>query len=172
MTTDKNKLSNTDKHLKFHPLKTLSKRIHYKKCSKCKQVFPRTIEFFRWRSDRNEFRASCRFCDKQHYKDNRKTYLARNNRWHLNFKKKILRHYSPDLKCQMCGFDDIRALSLDHIDGGGNEHRRQIDVHSGAMFYRWIRDNNFPEGYQVLCMNCQFIKKKTHKEFYGGNDID
>ncbi len=56
--------------------------------------------------------------------------------------------------CVLCGFEDVRALSIDHINGGGTEHRRQIHKN----MYRWLVDNNYPKGYQTLCMNCQFIK--------------
>jgi hypothetical protein len=69
----------------------------------------------------------------------------------------VLKHYSPELKCQRCGFADIRALTIDHVHGGGNKHRKELGG-SGRLYY-WLKKNNYPEGYQVLCMNCQFIKE-------------
>lgn len=75
-------------------------------------------------------------------------------------KELLLRHYgNGELKCVNCGFDNIKALSLDHINGGGNKHRRDTDNKGGEKFYTWLIKNNFPEGYQTLCMNCQFIKR-------------
>ena len=65
----------------------------------------------------------------------------------------VLSHYSPDLRCS-CGYSDIRALTLDHIDGGGRKHLAAINVKGGAQFYRWVRREKYPAGLQVLCYNC------------------
>ena len=79
---------------------------------------------------------------------------------------KILAHYSNNsMACAHCGFKDIRALSIDHINGGGNQHRKTTPGCKGTGFYYWLRRNNYPEGYQVLCMNCQFIKRAENKEY-------
>jgi len=29
----------------------------------------------------------------------------------------------------------------------------------GSRFYYWLRRQGYPEGYQTLCMNCQWIKR-------------
>ena len=73
-------------------------------------------------------------------------------------KQEVLEHYGTICPC---GFSDQRALSIDHINGKGTKHRRQIGA---SRFYIWLRKNNFPDGYQVLCMNCQFIKRYTNNE--------
>ena len=86
-------------------------------------------------------------------------------KWYLNKKLDILSHYSNGtMKCAHCGFDDIRALSIDHINGGGAPHRRK----TGNDVYCWLKRNGFPEGYQVLCMNCQLIKRQVNRECYIG----
>ena len=79
-------------------------------------------------------------------------------------KIKVFQAYSPDLTCQHCGFTDLRALSIDHIKGGGTQDRK---IRSGYALYRWLIKNNFPEGFQVLCMNCQFIKRVENNEAQG-----
>jgi glucan-binding YG repeat protein len=77
-----------------------------------------------------------------------------------------LKHYSGGtMSCARCGFDDIRAISLDHVNGDGAAHRRQFKD-SWAVF-RWIKKNGYPEGFQVLCMNCQFIKRHENNEMPG-----
>lgn len=63
-------------------------------------------------------------------------------------------------ECRGCGFDDIRALQVDHIKGGGTREIREIGNHK---IYRKIRDVG-PEGYQLLCANCNFIKRKENGE--------
>lgn len=80
----------------------------------------------------------------------------------LDFKASILTHYGKGkCACIRCGFTDIRALSIDHIEGNGAEHRKTLKGGSQKL-YRWLFDNDFPEGYQTLCLNCQFIKSYGH----------
>jgi len=60
-------------------------------------------------------------------------------------------------KCACCGEETKAFLSIDHIDGGGNKHRREIG--RGPNLMHWLKARHFPSGFQVLCMNCQFGKK-------------
>lgn len=54
-------------------------------------------------------------------------------------------------KCSCCGEADFRFLTVDHINNDGAEHRRQI---SGSRIYNYLKKNNFPGGFQILCWNC------------------
>ncbi|KKN71801.1 hypothetical protein LCGC14_0416550, partial [marine sediment metagenome] len=82
----------------------------------------------------------------------RRNELNRKRRQAL--KIEVLTHYSNGkCACVRCGFDDLMALSIDHIEGGGAKHRREI---RGLTIYYWLTLQGFPSGYQVLCMNCQF----------------
>jgi len=78
-------------------------------------------------------------------------------------KHEVLLHYSKvgseQPNCVVCGFSDIRALSIDHINNNGAEERRRMMIKSGHIFYRFLRKNGYPSGYQTLCMNCQSIKQ-------------
>jgi len=76
-------------------------------------------------------------------------------------KEAVLARYSCGevAVCVKCGFSDIRALSIDHVNGGGTKHRRELKGGYGRMMYVWLRRNGYPSGYQTLCMNCQFIKR-------------
>ena len=79
-------------------------------------------------------------------------------------KVEVLTHYSNSkLACVICGESRLACLSIDHINGGGSQHRRELKKRSQG-FYRWLRNENYPEGYQTLCMNCQFIKKIENEE--------
>jgi len=62
-------------------------------------------------------------------------------------------------KCACCGETEIMFLSIDHIDGNGSEHRRQIaEGHNSNNFYLWLRKHGYPAGFQVLCQNCNVGK--------------
>lgn len=56
--------------------------------------------------------------------------------------------------CACCGESRPLFLSLDHIEGNGNKHRKETGTAGGQKFYRHLRGLGYPPGYQVLCMNC------------------
>jgi hypothetical protein len=84
---------------------------------------------------------------------------------HMKNKIIILQIYSNgNMVCKNCGFDDIDALTIDHINNNGNKHRKEIrSKNANKDFYDWLIRNDFPEGFQVLCMNCNFIKRQTKR---------
>jgi hypothetical protein len=53
------------------------------------------------------------------------------------------------------------ALTIDHVMGGGGRERAKTRYWN---FYKWLARRGFPDGYQVLCMNCQMIKKIVNNE--------
>lgn len=58
--------------------------------------------------------------------------------------------------CVCCGIDDPLVLNIDHINNNGSSERKTIG--EGIDFYRWLRRSGYPEGYQVLCYNCNCSK--------------
>src|SRR3990167_6345931 len=61
-------------------------------------------------------------------------------------------------KCACCNEADIKFLTIDHIDGNGNKHRKELNLGGGRSFYYWLRRNGYPKGYRVLCMNCNWAR--------------
>ncbi len=117
---------------------------------------------------------------KEHYaknKDKWKVYYANRNADPERFSKyskynkelyrkrkfEILSHYSNSEQpfCKFCGFKDMRALQLDHINDDGANDRRANG--SGNRFFLYLLRNKFPEGYQVLCANCNQIKEMDRR---------
>lgn len=93
----------------------------------------------------------------------REAQKQRHRRYNERQKQTVVEHYSQGtMLCCSCGFSDIRALTIDHIDGGGLSHLGQIGK---GNLYPWLIKNDFPEGYQVLCMNCNWIKRHENREF-------
>ncbi len=97
-----------------------------------------------------------------------KANRVRANAWGAAAKQRlrleVFARYSEDNNCVCCGFDDPRSLSIDHINDNGADHRRSIGLagRGGYDFYRWLKQNGYPDGFQVLCSNCQF-KKRAEK---------
>lgn len=85
-----------------------------------------------------------------------KAYLRRYNRL---CKHKVMAHYSEasEPQCARCGIADLDVLCIDHINGGGKQHRKEVG--HGILFYRWLVKNDYPLGYQVLCFNCNMKKR-------------
>ena len=101
------------------------------------------------------------------YLNHKDEIKAKRLAYRIEIKRNVFDHYSNgEIKCCRCGFTDIRALSIDHINGGGTNHRKVLN-RSGESFYRWLKMNNYPEGFQVLCMNCQWLKKAEKREYRG-----
>lgn len=91
--------------------------------------------------------------------DKHRGYVKKNR---IKTKLQVIQYYSPELKCIRCGFNNIKALSIDHINGDGRKHRELVG--EGSTFYRWLKNNSFPSGFQVLCMNCNWIKRRENNE--------
>lgn len=84
----------------------------------------------------------------------RERQYTRNNLWHK--RQEILFYYSNGcMKCELCNEEDLDVLTIDHINGGGKRHRCNLRL-DGTELYRWLLKNNFPEGYRVLCRNCNW----------------
>lgn len=144
-----------------------------KKCSKC-NIEKSIDEFGRCRGKPAYRCLKChREYNKQHKRNKEKDrqsqqryYLKKKHDPHFRARRcraekekqkrlrlSILIHYGGDPpKCDCCGDSNVEFLTVDHIDGGGNEHRRIIG--GSGRLYQWIKNNGFPEGYRILCCNC------------------
>lgn len=99
---------------------------------------------------------------------NREHVREENRKERERLKMEVLGRYSSNkICCAYCGFEDTRALQIDHIDNNGAEERREKlgnRTCAGTTFYRWIRRQNYPCGYQVLCANCNIIKLREFEK--------
>ena len=101
------------------------------------------------------------------HKETRRSHTPRYFReWRKKLKYEIMSHYSEGTpKCKVCGENRIACLSIDHIYGGGEKAIRDFKL-GGGKFYSWIKKNNYPKDLQVLCMNCQFVKRVENRECF------
>lgn len=83
---------------------------------------------------------------------NRERNLKKQKEYHWKIKLEVLNKYSKNtMQCECCGVKEVKFLTIDHINGGGTKHRTQIKHH---RIHIWLKMNDFPEGYRVLCHNC------------------
>lgn len=69
------------------------------------------------------------------------------------------------LKCAKCDFSDIRALQIDHINGGGNKERKELGIRKYYNKLLALPDEELFKSYQVLCANCNAIKQREKEEY-------
>lgn len=112
---------------------------------------------------------------REYWKNNPEKYKTHKEKMKLNMRKKykagcnrhykqkirlqVLTHYGGNPpKCACCGETIVIFLVIDHINNDGAKQRKSVA--SGSQMYYWLRKNNFPEGYQVLCRNCNWAKSQ------------
>lgn len=135
-----------------------------KKCSGCKQT--KSILQFSRNPKMHDGRAN--WCKNCHHEDKKRRYNEKpdyykevSTRKRLKLRTEVLTHYSNGTpKCACCGIAEIKFLCIDHINGGGNAHRKTLP--RGHYIYQWLKNEKYPEGFQVLCHNCNMAKG-----FYG-----
>lgn len=95
-------------------------------------------------------------------------YISKNrdkhNEWKIKAKNKLklevfVYYGQGQLKCNFCDEFELNMLTIDHVNGNGNKHREKEGIKTGYSTYQWLKKNNYPDGFQVLCWNCQFKKK-------------
>lgn len=57
--------------------------------------------------------------------------------------------------CARCGEASVQCLTIDHVNNDGAQHRKTF---TPGKINRWLRLNNYPKGFQVLCRNCNWLK--------------
>lgn len=138
--------------------KNREKRSEYHKQWRLKHKEQRKAYAKRWRQEhREQWLANKR----QWWQNHREQARITNRAWRNRLKLEVLAHYGGGkVACVRCEFTDARALSIDHIDGKGQLHRKVVPAKD---LYWWLRKNGCPKGYQTLCMNCQFIKREEDR---------
>jgi len=137
-----------------------------KRCTKCK-INKSFDEFSKKRGYKDGHCTWCKLCCRKYQQNNRERFRQAKKKYNRKLKRVVLNYYGN--KCICCGEQIIQFLTIDHINGNGCRHRKKLGVSSGSDFYKWLIDNNFPGGFQILCFNCNCGKSVNggicpHKE--------
>jgi hypothetical protein len=120
-----------------------------RRCEKCDKTFT-TKDFRRGRI--------CRLCInenyRQYYAANTPSENTRSKQYKDDLRNKVLCYYGH--KCNCCGEAHKDFLAIDHIHNDGAAHRQKVKA--GEAMYLWLLKNNFPDGFQLLCHNCNWSK--------------
>jgi len=133
-----------------------------RKCQECldKQSARKRKRSAEWRSRVKE--RICPTCGKPCDDGNKMCSRCRNsrNRSIKRFRKKVVDKYGG--KCSCCGESEYSVLQIHHVGGGGGRHRRSIGLEGGGyMFCLWLKKNNYPSGYEILCANCHTSRHRN-----------
>lgn len=85
--------------------------------------------------------------------EQKRAKVAKNKEYRKKIRIDTLQHYGG--KCACCNEKNIEFLCFDHINNNGAEHRKNMVDKSIAP---WLKRNNYPDGFQVLCHNCNISK--------------
>lgn len=80
-------------------------------------------------------------------------YKERHKQIQKNYKDKVRKqlHDAYGNKCACCSESTPEFLELDHINGGGNQHRKK----EKRDLYSVAREEGYPKDkYRLLCSNC------------------
>lgn len=163
-----------------------------KKCAGCDVIKP-IEQFEKFRRGKRTELAKCEHCrevGRQWYLENRTKIITNVSVWQK--KNKLARvsymaNYMAALRedvfiklghvCARCGFSDKRALQIDHVNGDGFLELRGGGRTSGYSYLKRVLADRSGR-YQILCANCNWIKRheqgeQPHKRIinYGGEDM-
>ena len=111
----------------------------------------------------------CVKCSGIQHRKTKEDKLKRANSW----RKKMMDEYKSKAFnklgyfCNICGFNDKRALQIDHVNEDGNKERKFSENY---MKYKKVFEDKKGR-YQVLCANCNFIKS-YHRIVKGLQEVD
>jgi len=135
-------------------------------CSKCKIQRSLTDFYKNGKYKHSECKECKRLREKVRYAQNPQKIYARtqayikNNpekqrQWQRDYTKrqraKVLEYYGKSCAC--CKENNVEFLAIDHINGGGTKHLKELGIRGGS-FYLWLIKNNFPPEFRTLCHNC------------------
>ena len=140
--------------------------------------YGKTDKYKAWRRDRYQKRLDEMRAEKNRYHKRarerakidtdfatrrRRILLRACNDYRERMRLRVIEHYSNGTNtCRLCGYNNIEALCIDHINDDGASHRKTIGC-DGAQVYCWLVKQQFPSGFQVLCHNCNWIKEKHRR---------
>ncbi|GAC1529546.1 MAG: hypothetical protein NVS3B1_21330 [Marmoricola sp.] len=118
-----------------------------KKCTKCQTVKP--LEDFHLLKTMRDGRASwCKACAG-----------ASANRLMREMRERVVRELGGVCVAEGCGITDVRILTIDHVGGGGNVHRK---TSGGYPYYKAMLADL--DSFQVLCWNHNHLKRLDQGE--------
>ena len=130
-----------------------------KACTRCKVEKDGQVDFPKDSWCKGGYSTICRVCSTKYAREwgnrNKERRNETNKRSNQKLRREVLAAYGN--RCTCCGETEQDFLAIDHKDGGGNIHIKKLHK-QGMSFTSWLSRNNYPEGFQILCHNCNWSK--------------
>jgi hypothetical protein len=98
--------------------------------------------------------------DRRYRQAHPEKFALKSKEWQQRLREATLLHYGGNPpRCSCCGETIMEFLTIDHINGRkGTGHSRSF---GGWRLYHWLKKHDFPDGYRVLCYNCNCSQART-----------
>lgn len=115
-----------------------------------KRIHDRTYEA------KHRERVNARFRARSKSEHGRALRKAALRRWKVKIRTEMVAAYGGC--CECCGETELRFLTLEHKNGGGSKHRKELGGQGAVMVQ--LRRLGWPKtDYTVLCFNCNLVTK-------------
>lgn len=74
-------------------------------------------------------------------------------RYYDKIRKMVLQHYGGKCACPPCKETNSNFFTMDHVNNDGAAHRKSKSDNP-TRIYAYLKRNNYPGGFQILCYNC------------------
>jgi len=86
--------------------------------------------------------------------------LSLSAKYRRKLKRQMIHAYGG--KCVKCGEDHEEFMTIDHINGNGIKHKKEI----GTSINQWLKRKGWPKDeFQLLCFNCNCSKLFSLKQY-------
>jgi hypothetical protein len=129
-------------------METISKNCGWSGCETVvDKINPKTEKPFYYCAEHTDARKVHK---QKYYQENKNKHNAACMERYYSLRNKALEMYGN--KCACCKEEQEVFLALDHINGGGRQHRRERGGSYGV--YKDAIEANDPKRFRVLCHNC------------------
>ena len=154
----KRKLQNKDYYVRNREKCLEASRIRYEK-NKERYSAVSKVRYLRIKVENPE---KIKLQSRRSYFKTRERRLEWHRKHHQQMRIELL-HALGDCMCKRCGYSDWRALQIDHINGDGAIERRKGATMRDSVDRR--KEILADKGrYQILCANCNWIKRYENRE--------
>ena len=107
--------------------------------------------------DPEAYREMRRLAYTRYADENRETVRAKARAVREQLRAEAISAYGGRCACPGCHVHHAELMTIDHINGDGGEHRRQLG-RSTREFYKWLKRQGYPPEFQALCGSCNLAK--------------
>jgi hypothetical protein len=107
-----------------------------------------------YQKHKEEIKAKARIKGRQYYKDHADEIKEYSRKYRKangsKYRKMVFAHYGERCSWPGCNVVDYDMLQIDHINGGGNAHRKEV---KSDRLPKWLIEHGYPDGFRILCAN-------------------